>query len=146
MVIEMPLYQVSVLTENKPATMAKVLSALDGFKVFALSIAEAGEFGLVRLISSEPQKASDHLERSGFSLAKSKKNVEVTGVLVTDKNKPSKIAGLLGGSGINIDYAYSSSLPINGRFALILRTDNVEKGEEILIQNGIQVLGQKDLL
>ena len=65
---------------------------------------------------------------------------------MTDKNKPSKIAGLLGGSGINIDYAYSSSLPINGRFALILRTDNVEKGEEILIQNGIQVLGQKDLL
>ena len=66
--------------------------------------------------------------------------------MVTDKNKPSKIAGLLEENGINIDYAYSSSLPINGRFAMILRTDNVEKGEEILIQNGIHVLSQKDLL
>jgi len=142
----LPLYQVSVLTENKPGTMTKVLSSIDkDFRIFALSIAEAGEFGLVRLILSDPERASKHLEMSGFNLAKSRKNTDVTGVLVTDGVKPSKIAEVLSNSGVNIDYAYSSSLPINGRFALILRTDDVEKAERILAENGIQVLNQKDL-
>jgi hypothetical protein len=143
---KMPLHQVSVLTENKPGSMARVLSSLENkFRIFALSIAEAGEFGIVRLIVSEPKKASEHLETSGFNLAKSRKNVEVIGVPVTDRVRPSEIAGVLGDNGVNIDYAYSSSLPINGQFALILRIDDVEKAEKILAENGIQVLNQENL-
>ncbi len=143
----MPLHQLSVLVENKPGTMAKVLAAVENqSEIFALSIAEAGEFGLARFIVSEPEKASKHLEDSGFNLAKSKRNIEVTGVLITDKITASKAAQILGDNGVNIEYTYSSSLPINGRFALILRTDDVKKTEELLTGNDAELLSQTDLV
>ena len=125
--------------------MARVLADLEDFKVFALSIAEAGEFGLIRLIVSEPEKAAKHLESRGLSLAKSKKNVEVTGVLITNEVKLSSIAKALGDIGINIDYAYSTSSFISGGLALILRTDDQKKTEETLARSGVRILTNEDL-
>jgi hypothetical protein len=141
----MPLHQLSVYMENKPKKMASVLADLENFKVYALSIAEAGDFGLIRLIVSEPEKAAEHLESRGHSLAKSKKNVEVTGLLITGEVELSSIAEKLGEMGINIDYAYSTSSPISGSLALILRTDNQKEAEETLAKSGVRILTNEDL-
>jgi len=72
-------------------------------KVFALSIADAGEFGLVRLITEEPQKTAKLLEDAEFNLAKSKKNTEVTATFISEQNPLSKITKILGDGGINIE-------------------------------------------
>ena len=141
----MTLHQLSVFMENKPGKMAQVLADLEDFKVFALSIAEAGEFGLIRLIVSEPEKVAKHLESRGLSLAKSKKNVEVTGVLITSEVKLSSIAEKLGEIGLNIDYAYSTSSFISGSLGLILRTDDQKKTEETLARSGVRILTNEDL-
>ena len=109
-------------------------------KVFALSIADAGEFGLVRLITEEPEKAAKLLEDSGFNLAKSKKNTEVTATFISEQNTLSKITKILGDGGINIEYAYSSAVHVEGKVALILRPSNVEKSEQMLTANGVAVL------
>ena len=109
-------------------------------KVFALSIADAGEFGLVRLITEEPEKAAKLLEDSGFNLAKSKKNTEVTATFISEQNTLSKITKILGDGGINIEYAYSSAVHVQGKVALILRPSNVEKSEQMLTDNGVAVL------
>jgi hypothetical protein len=109
-------------------------------KVFALSIADAGEFGLVRLITEEPEKAAKLLEDSGFNLAKSRKNTEVTATFISEQNTLSKITKILGDSGINIEYAYSSAVHVEGKVALILRPSNVEKSEQMLTTNGVAVL------
>jgi len=109
-------------------------------KVFALSIADAGEFGLVRLITEEPEKAAKLLEDSGFNLAKSKKNTEVTATFISEQNTLSKITKILGDGGINIEYAYSSAVHVQGKVALILRPSNVEKSEKMLTDNGVAVL------
>jgi len=143
---EMPLHQLSVFVENKPGCMARVLAALEnGFRVFALSIAEAGEFGLIRLIVSEPEKAADTLESAGFHLAKARKNVEVVGVLLTNEMKLSKIAKHLSDNAINIDYTYCTSSFIDGCLALILRTDDPKRAEDILASNGARILTRDDL-
>jgi hypothetical protein len=141
----MTLHQLSVYMENKPKKMASVLADLENFKVCALSIAEAGEFGLIRLIVAEPEKAAEHLESCGHGLAKSRKNVEVTGVLITNEVKLSSIAEELGNIGINIDYAYSTSSFISGSLALILRTDDQKKTEETLARSGARILTNEDL-
>ena len=49
-----------VFLDNRPGSLFEAMSQLDKnkIKVFALSIADAGEFGLVRLITEEPEKAS----------------------------------------------------------------------------------------
>ena len=81
----LPITQVSVFLDNHPGSLFDVMSQLDKnkMKVFALSIADAGEFGLVRLITEEPQKAAKFLEDADFNLAKSKKNTEVTAIFIT---------------------------------------------------------------
>jgi hypothetical protein len=138
----LPITQVSIFLDNRPGSLFEAMSQLDKnqIRVFALSIADAGEFGLVRIIAEDPQKAAGLLEEADFNLAKSKKNTEVTAIFITDTNKLSKITKLLGDAGINIEYAYSSAIHVDGEVALILRPSNVEKAEQMLAANSIAVL------
>jgi hypothetical protein len=143
----LPITQVSVFLDNRPGSLFDVMSQLDKnkLKVFALSIADAGEFGLVRLITEEPEKASKFLEDAEFNLAKSKKNTEVTAIFVSPENKLSKITKILGDGGINIEYAYSSAVHVDGKVALILRTSNIEKAEQMFTANGVAVLSLDEI-
>jgi len=138
----LPIKQVSVFLDNRPGSLFEAMSLLDKnkLKVFALSIADAGEFGLVRLITEAPEKASLLLEDVGFNLAKSRKNTEVTAIFISDQNTLSKITKILGDGGINIEYAYSSAVHVDGKIALILRPSDVEKAEEMLTSNGVAAL------
>ncbi len=138
----MPITQVSVFLDNHPGSLFDVMSQLDRnkLKVFALSIADAGEFGLVRLVTEDPVKATKFLEDADFNLAKSKKNTEVTAVFMSEKDTLSKITKILGDGSINIEYAYSSAVHVGGKNALIMRTSNIEKTEQVLAANDIAVL------
>ena len=80
------------------------------------------------------------MEDAEFNLAKSKKNTEVTAIFISEQNTLSKITKILGDSGINIEYAYSSAVHVDGKVALILRPSNVEKAEQMLTDNGVAVL------
>ena len=143
----MPIPQVSVFLDNHPGSLFDTMSQLDKnkIKVFALSIADAGEFGLVRLITEEPQKASKLLEDAEFNLAKSKKNTEVTATFISEQNPLSKITKILGDGGINIEYAYSSAVHLDGKVALILRPSNVERAEQMLTAAGVSVLSLDEI-
>jgi hypothetical protein len=127
--------------------MSKIVSCLDesGIEVLALSIAEAGEVGLMRLIVGSPDNASKILEGADFSLAKSRRNTEVTAVLIMGENRISKVTRILADNDVNIEYAYSFGTPAAGRFVLILRVDDTIRAEKALTENGITVLSLEDL-
>ena len=133
--------------DNHPGSLFEVMSHLDKnkLKVFALSIADKGEFGLVRLITEDPEKAQHLLEDAEFNLAKSKKNTEVTVTFISEQNTLSKITKILGDSGINIEYAYSSAIHVDGKIALILRPNNLEKAEQMLTENGVRILSLSEI-
>jgi hypothetical protein len=143
----MPITQVSIFLDNRPGSLYEAMCQLDNnkIKIFALSIAEAGEFGLVRLVTEEPEKATKMLEDAGFNLAKSKKNTEVTALFSSKQDRLSKITKILGDGGINIEYAYSSALHIDGKVALILRPSNLEKAEQMLTASGVAVLSLEEI-
>ena len=143
----MPVQQVGVFLDNKPGTLSELITYLDRFKIriFALSIADAGEFGLIRMITEDAGRATKILEDAGFNLAKSKKNVEVTVILTTEKDKISRISKILGDNGLNIEYAYSSAVHIDGKFALVLRADDLEKAERILKENDVAILSLDEI-
>jgi len=143
----LPITQVSVFLDNHPGSLFDVMSQLDKnkLKVFALSIADAGEFGLVRLVTEDPAKATKFLEDAEFNLAKSKKNTEVTAVFMSEKDTLSKITKILGDGSINIEYAYSSAVHVGGKIALIMRTSNVEKTERVLAANDVAVLSLEEI-
>jgi hypothetical protein len=138
----LPITQVSVFLDNHPGSLFEIMSQLDKNKinVIALTIADKGEFGLVRLITEEPEKLAKLLEDADFNLAKSKKNTEITATFISQENTLSKITKILGDGGINIEYAYSSAIHVDGKVALILRPSNVELAEQVLTANGVAVL------
>ena len=138
----MPIPQVSVYLDNRPGSLSEAMAQLDRnqIKVFALSIADAGEFGLVRMITGDPEKSTKVLEDVDYNLAKSRKNTEVTAIFITEEDKISKITKILADGGINIEYAYSSAVHVDGKIALILRASDVEKAERILKTSGVTVL------
>ena len=81
----MPIIQVSVFLDNRPGSLSKAMDQLDKnqIEIFALSIADAGEFGLIRMITENPEKTTKILEEKDFNLAKSKKNTEVTAIFIS---------------------------------------------------------------
>jgi len=143
----MPIQQVSVFLDNRPGSLSELITYLDRFqiKIFALSIADAGEFGLIRMITEDAGRVTKILEDADFNLAKSKRNIEVTVILTTEKDKVSKIAKILGDNDLNIDYAYSSAVRIDGKFALVLRVDDLDRAERILEENGITILSLDEI-
>ena len=143
----MPIQQVSVFLDNRPGALSELITYLDRLKIkiFALSIADAGEFGLIRMITEDAGRATKILEDANFNLAKSKRNIEVTVILTTEKDKVSRIAKILGDNDLNIDYAYSSAVRIDGKFALVLRVDDLDRAERILEENGITILSLDEI-
>jgi len=143
----MPIKQVSVFLDNRPGALSEVIEHVDKFqmKIFALSIAEAGEFGLVRMITEDPERAVKDLEDSDFILAKSKKNTEVIAILITENGKVSEIAKMMGDKDLNIEYAYSSAVLIDGKLAVVLRVNDLNKAEKILRENNIPILSLDEI-
>ena len=143
----MPLPQVSVYLDNRPGSLSEAMTQLDKnqIRIFALSIADAGEFGLVRMITENPAKASKVLEDAEYNLAKSRKNTEVTAIFISEKDKISKITKILADSSINIEYAYSSAVHVDGKIALIMRASDIEKAEKNLRENNITVLSLSEI-
>jgi hypothetical protein len=143
----MPIPQVSVYLDNRPGSLSEAMAQLDRNKirVFALSIADAGDYGLVRMVTEDPAKATFVLEDAEYNLAKSRKNTEVTAVFITEEDKISKITKILADGGINIEYAYSSAVHVDGKIALILRASDVENAEKILKANGVTVLSLAEI-
>lgn len=138
----MPIPQVSVYLDNRPGSLSEVMAQLDKnqIKIFALSIAEAGEFGLVRIVTEDPEKATRILEDVDYNLAKSRRNTEVAAVFMGEEDKISKITKILADGSINIEYAYSSAVHVDGKIALILRASDMENAEKTLKASGVTVL------
>jgi hypothetical protein len=143
----MPIPQVSVYLDNRPGSLSEAMGQLDKnqIRVFALSIADAGEFGLVRMITEDPEKSTKVLEDVDFNLAKSRRNTEVTAIFITEEDKISKITKILADGSINIEYAYSSAVHVDGKIALILRASDIENAEKTLKANGITVLSLAEI-
>ena len=80
------------------------------------------------------------MEDADFILAKSKKNTEVIVILITENGKVSEIAKILGDEDLNIEYAYSSAVLIDGKLAVVLRVNDLNKAEKILKENHIPIL------
>ncbi|MGQ9718819.1 MAG: acetolactate synthase [Nitrososphaerales archaeon] len=137
----MTVTQISIFVENKPGRFAEISTRLERAKVktLAFCIADAGDFGIIRLVVNRPELATKALK--GFAGS----SIQVIATSITEKFSVSKIADLLGSKKINIDYAYTSTMHIGGNATLILRVDDIERTEKTLKEKGAKVLVQEDL-
>ena len=139
----MTVHQISVFVENKSGTLVKVLDLLKdaGIQLIASTISDTVEYGIFRIICSEPMKARKVLEEAGVS-----SNVSDVFAVSLD-NYPGRAADavrFLSKAGIGISYMYSFML--SGKGILIFRTDDPERTKEVIRVNGIESLNDESLL
>lgn len=131
--------QISVFIDNRPGRLAELCNIIgkNGIDIRALQLVEAGEFGLVRMITDNNEKATTLLKGAGMSYKKG----EVLGVLMEDKpGAMGLIATLLSDASINIEYAYAFITKIEKKAILILKVTDLKKSIEVLKSNGISIL------
>jgi len=123
--------QISVILPNRPGSLAKACAVLSEnlINLEAISVTEHYDHAVLRIISDNPTKASLLLEHEDFVI------MEQDVVTVKIDNAPgalTKITQKLAMADVNVAYAYCAA-PENADSALlVLRTDNLEKTEDIL--------------
>ena len=139
----MTINQISIFIENRSGTLIKVLEVLkqSGIQIVASTIADTAEYGIYRLICSEPIRAFDELKKAGIAVAMS----DVFAIELD--NQPGRAADaieIFSKAGISITYMYS--FLFNGKGILIFRTDNSEQARESIMQNNLKFIAEEDLL
>lgn len=122
--------QVSVFLENKSGRLNEVTQILGdaGINISAFTIADTSDFGILRLIVSDPEKARIVLRENSFS-------VQITDVvLAKSANKPgslSKLLKVLSDGGTFIEYMYAFSLE-QEQATIVIRPTDIKRCTEIL--------------
>ncbi len=136
--------QISLFVENKPGRMAKVSKTLSdaGVNIRALTVAEAGDFGVIRMVVDDPEKGYKVLHDGGFTVS------ETEVLAVEMKDIPGglyEIVNTLGESEVNVDYAYAFVTTKAERALLIIRVDNLEKARKVLTDAGIKLATREEI-
>ncbi len=134
--------QISIFLENKCGRMIGVSEALGeaGINIRALSIADTSDFGILRLIVDEPDKACTVLREKGFMATVT----EVIAVEVPDV--PGGLAGVLApleAAGINIEYLYAFVQKRTDDALILMRVENIPAALQVLKEKGINVIGSE---
>jgi hypothetical protein len=138
----MTVRQVSVFIENKPGTMVKITDALGkgGIDVRAASLADTQDFGILRLIVDDTDKARKILSDIGCVTSV----IDVIAAEVPDE--PGAMTTLLqkvSSTGLNIEYMYAFVSLKNHKVYIVLRIKDTKKAVEILTGEGIVLANEE---
>jgi len=135
----MKVEQISVFLENKSGRLAEVMRVLgsSGINIRALSIADTSDFGILRIIVNDKDKALAVLKDKDFTVSKT----EVVAVEVADTpGGLSKILDLLDNQGVNVEYMYAFIERSSDNAVIIFRFDENDKAIKVLLGAGISIL------
>ena len=135
--------QISVFVENRVGGLEEVIGLLaaNGIDISALSLADTTDFGILRMIVSDPNKAVKVLKENGMA-------VKLTDVLaIAIQDQPGGLAAVLDylrEAGISIEYMYAFIGKSNGALA-VMRTCEPEKAVETLQKKHVTVLKAQEV-
>jgi phenylacetic acid degradation protein PaaD len=140
----MKIHQLSIFLENKPGHLDAACKALSvaGISILTLSLADTQQFGILRLIVKDWEKAKSVLEAKGFV-------VNVTEMVATEiMDEPGglqRILAVVDTAGLNIEYMYAFAYRRENAAVLLFRFDKPDDAIRALKKAGIGVLGKVDL-
>ena len=140
----MKAYQLSILAENKPGTLARVTKILakEKINIRSITISSHGEFGIINAIVDHLRQAQKALDREGLS--GSLKDL----IAVPIEDKPGafdKLFQLLAGKNINIENSYGFVLESWKKAIIILDVQELEMAREILEKAGFEILSEEEM-
>ncbi|HNX28451.1 MAG TPA: ACT domain-containing protein [Syntrophomonadaceae bacterium] len=136
--------QISVFLENKAGRLSNVTRVLGNARINirALSIADTSDFGILRIIVSDPVKAYEILKEAGFTVSET----QVIAVRVPDS--PGGLADILeqmAAENLNIEYLYAF-LGNAGKDALVIfKVEDIEKAEMVFKKKEIKFIDENQL-
>jgi len=140
----MKIRQLSVFLENRPGRLSALCRTLAeaGVNLTTLTLAETGEFGLLRLITPDADKAREVVERAGYAATVT----EVVALQVPDR--PGGLASVLQvleGHSISVEYMYAFAMRAGGDAVMVFRFDNMDRAIAALQAAGVNVFKAVDL-
>ena len=140
----MAIKQLSVFVENKEGKLREITDILAkaGIDIRALSIADTSEFGILRLIVRDPQKAKALLEKNGFVATIN----DVVGVEINDRpGGLAEIVRLFAERDINMEYMYAFLTRTENKAYLVVRVDDASEVENLIESEKIRILTPADI-
>ena len=135
----MSIQQISVFLENRAGQLAEITKVLaeNGIDLRAISIAETTDYGVLRMIVDEAQRAKTILLDSGYIMS-------VTPVLAVPGGVAS-VLKLLAEGHIDIEYMYSLFTHMEGKAYMVFRVSDEAKFTALLEAHGIQICSAEEL-
>jgi len=139
----MKIRQISVFLENRPGRLAALCQTLAdaGVNLSTLMLSETGEFGLLRIVTPDADKAFTVVQKAGYAVTSS----EVVAIQVPDK--PGGLASVLATLDphkISVEYMYAFACR-SGRAIMIIRFDDLDRAISVLQNAGFNVFKAADL-
>jgi len=141
----MTLNQISVFVENKSGALAQITRELSegGVNLRALSIAETRDFGVLRFIADDADKAAAVLRRAGHVLTLT----PVLGVVLQDEpGSFAKTLAILADADIDVEYTYAFLTPRPGTACMIFRVADNDFAAKTLLAAGVTLARAEEML
>ena len=139
----MTIKQISLFLENKFGRLSELLSILSKADVHIVSatIADTSDYGLMRLITSDQQKAYNVLKENGVLVSMN----DVIAISVDPQAAEfAQVIGLFTRRGISIEYMYCFNL--GGKLVLVMRCSDLAAVREVVRDNGLTFVTETDLI
>ena len=136
--------QLTVFIENRTGRLSEVLHVLraNDVNILSMSLADTTEYGLLRLIVSDPAKGKEMLTAGGFSSLLS----DVA--IIKIPHKVGSLQGLLkviDNEKVNIEYMYGLSIEGDNAYD-VLKASDINKLDAILAENGVETVSCDDIV
>ena len=138
----MTVNQLSIFLENRSGTLTKVLDILkeSNIQIIASAIADTAEYGILRILCSDPRLAYRKLEEGNIAVALS----DVFAIELD--NLPGRAADTIKYfSDADLSIMYMYSFLFHGKGILVFRTDNTDLAREIILRASLNSLTEIDL-
>ena len=139
----MAITQLSIFLMNQPGALVDAVSAISGAgaNIRAMSIAEANDFGILRIIVSDSDNVCKLLGDK-YLISKT----EVVAARMDDRSGALyPILAVLSEANINIEYMYAFTGSVADEAYVVFRVNDVKTAEEVLSANGISTLSDESL-
>lgn len=135
--------QISVFIENRTGRLGEILDVLKAksVNILSLSVADTAEYGILRLITDNPQTGKEALSAAGFS------SMLTEVFLLKVPHTPGGLQNILrviSDEAVNVEYMYGLSFG-GDEASIVVKTSDLQKAAQVFEKHGIETLTESEL-
>lgn len=136
--------QISVFVDNKPNQLTGVMKLIkeNGINIRALSLADTKDFGILRIIVNDTEKAVEALKAASYAVTVT----EILAISIPDApGQLSRVLDILGSDNVNLEYLYAFTGASDKAVSFVIRVDDNAAAAAALTKGGIIQLTEQDI-